>query len=132
MPFLQTAIGIALLTASAVAAAADIDVVALTAGKAMVSINGAKPRTLAVGQTSPEGVKLLVATSESATFEFAGKRQTLVIGQRGALGSATSVGGGSASVTAAAGHSSHTDGQRHIDAFMVIRRFIGRAFRDDA
>ena len=89
------------MTASATAAAADIDVIGLTAGKAMVIINGGKPRMLAAGQTSPEGVKLLAATSESATFEFAGKRQTLTTGQHGALGSADSSGGGSsASVTA--------------------------------
>lgn len=93
-------IGIALMTASAAAAAADIDVIGLTAGKAMVIINGGKPRMLAAGQTSPEGVKLLAATSESATFEFAGKRQTLTTGQHGALGSAASSGGGSVSVTA--------------------------------
>lgn len=94
-PFLQAVIGIALMTASATAAAADIDVIGLTAGKAMVIINGGKPRMLAAGQTSPEGVKLLAATSESATFEFAGKRQTLTTGQHGALGSAASSGGGS-------------------------------------
>lgn len=99
-PFLQAVIGIALMTASATAAAADIDVIGLTAGKAVVIINGGKPRTLAAGQTSPEGVKLLAATSESATFEFAGKRQTLTTGQHGALGSAASSGGGSVSVTA--------------------------------
>lgn len=99
-PFLQAVIGIALMTASATAAAADIDVIGLTAGKAMVIINGGKPRMLAAGQTSPEGVKLLAATSESATFEFAGKRQTLTTGQHGALGSAASSGGGSVSVTA--------------------------------
>lgn len=97
-------IGIALMTASAAAAAADIDVIGLTAGKAVVIINGGKPRTLAAGQTSPEGVKLLAATSESATFEFAGKRQTLTTGQHGALGSGASSGsgggGGSVSVTA--------------------------------
>ena len=99
-PFPQAAIGIALMTASAAAAAADIDVIGLTAGKAVVIINGGKPRMLAAGQTSPEGVKLLAATSESATFEFAGKRQTLTTGQHGALGSAASSGGGSVSVTA--------------------------------
>ena len=102
-------IGIALLTASAGAPAADINVMGLTAGKAVVIINGGKPRTLAVGQTSPEGVKLLAATTESATFEFAGKKQTLTTGQHGALGAFGSSGGsggtGSVSVIAdARGH----------------------------
>ncbi len=91
------------LFAAGGAAAADINVVALTTGKAVVSIDGGKPRTLAVGQVSPEGVKLISATSESATFEFAGKRQTLVPGQSGVYGSgpaAANRGGGIATVTA--------------------------------
>jgi aspartyl protease family protein len=82
------------------ATAADIDVIGLTAGKAVVIINGAKARTLSAGQTSPEGVKLLSATSESATFEFAGKRQTITTGQRGALGGGAPSGGGTVSLTA--------------------------------
>jgi len=82
------------------ATAADIDVIGLTAGKAVVIINGGKPRTLAAGQTSPEGVKLLNATSESATFEFSGKRQTLTTGQHGALGRGSPSGSGTVSLTA--------------------------------
>jgi aspartyl protease family protein len=66
--------------------AADIHVVALTAGKAVVRVNGGKPQTLAAGQVSPEGVRLIEATSSSATFEYGGKRQTLAPGQ----GAATS------------------------------------------
>jgi aspartyl protease family protein len=91
---------IALSVAASAVVAADIDVVALTAGKAVVVINGTKPRTLVAGQTSPEGVKLLSATSESATFEFGGKRQTLTTGQHGALGSAVPSVGATVSVTA--------------------------------
>lgn len=88
------------------ASAADINVVALTSGKAVVSVNGGKPRTLAVGQSTPEGVKLIAASSESATFEFGGKRQTLVPGQSGMYaGTARSTGRGSATFTAdARGH----------------------------
>jgi aspartyl protease family protein len=55
------------MLASAPAAAADIHVVALTAGKAVVSINGGKPRALAVGQVV-EGVKLLSADSQRRTL----------------------------------------------------------------
>jgi aspartyl protease family protein len=73
------------MLASVPAAAADIHVVALTAGKAVVSINGAKPRTLAVGQVSPEGVKLLSADSQSATFEVEGQRRTLGPGEGAAV-----------------------------------------------
>lgn len=59
------------------AAAADINVMALTAGKAVVVIDGGKPRTLTVGQTTPEKIKLISATSEEAVFEVDGKRRTL-------------------------------------------------------
>jgi aspartyl protease family protein len=51
----------------------------------VVIIDKGKPRTLSVGQTSPEGVKLVEATTESATFEVAGKRQTLTTGQHGVI-----------------------------------------------
>ena len=91
------------LLAAGVAAAADINVVALTSGKAVVSIDGGKPRAMTVGQVSPEGVKLISATSESATFEFAGKRQTLVPGQNGVYAAgppAGDRGGGSVILTA--------------------------------
>jgi aspartyl protease family protein len=70
-----------LLQAGGACCAADIQVLGLTAGKAVVRIDGGKAQTLAVGQVSPEGVKLLAATSEAATFESDGKRQTLAAGQ---------------------------------------------------
>lgn len=68
------------------ATAADINVVALTSGKAVVSINGGKPLTMVAGQVSSEGVRLIGATSESATFEVGGKRQTLSMGQSISIG----------------------------------------------
>jgi len=80
-------VGLVLLLLHAVAAAAtDINVVALTHGKAVVSINDGKPQTIAAGQVSSDGVKLISATSESATFEVGGKRQTLTMGQTISIG----------------------------------------------
>jgi len=76
------------------AAAADINVVGLTAGKAVVSIDGGKPRTLTVGQVTPEGVKLIAATSESAVFEVDGARQTLAVGQGAAVANTSAARGG--------------------------------------
>ena len=73
------------LLGSGTAVAVDINVVGLTAGKAVVSIDGGKPRTLAVGQVTPEGVKLISASSESAVFEVNGERQTLAVGQGAAV-----------------------------------------------
>jgi len=78
----------ALLAALAGAAqAVDIDVVGLFSGKAVVRIDNGAPRTLAVGQTTPEGVRLLRADSSEAEFEVAGKRQVLGLG-RGRFGGA--------------------------------------------
>ena len=88
-------IGLVFLLLPGVAAAADINVVALTAGKAVVIIDKGKPRAMVVGQVSPEGVKLISATAESATFEAGGKRQTLGMGQ------SISVGGGPVSARSA-------------------------------
>ena len=67
--------------AAGIAGAADISVMGLAAGRAVVSIDGSKPHSMAVGQVTPEGVKLISATTESATFEVDGKRQTLSMGQ---------------------------------------------------
>ena len=80
-------VGLALLLLQSVAAAAtDINVIGLTSGKAVVTINGGKPQTLAAGQVSSDGVRLISATTESATFEVAGKRQTLGMGQTISIG----------------------------------------------
>ncbi|MDQ3039901.1 MAG: TIGR02281 family clan AA aspartic protease, partial [Pseudomonadota bacterium] len=50
-------------------------------GKAVVTINGGKARTLSAGGTGPDKVKLISATSEAAVFEIGGARQTLRMGQ---------------------------------------------------
>jgi aspartyl protease family protein len=82
------------ILAAGAAAAADINVVGLTAGKAVVSIDGGKPRTLSVGQVTPEGVKLIAATSESAVFEVNGERRTLAVGQGAAVANTSAARGG--------------------------------------
>jgi aspartyl protease family protein len=82
------------LLGSGIAAAVDINVVGLTAGKAVVSIEGGKPRTLSVGQVTPEGVKLISASSESAVFEVNGERRTLAVGEGAAVASAAPARGG--------------------------------------
>lgn len=81
---------LAFLLAPQLAGAADINVVALTSGKAVVVIDGGAPRTLTVGQTTPEKIKLISATSEAAVIEVAGKRQTLTMGQSISVGGAAS------------------------------------------
>ncbi len=75
------------------AAAADLNVVGLFGNKAVVSIDGGPPRTLSVGQRSPEGVVLVAVDRETATFEVEGERRVLRMGQayvaRGGGGSGT-------------------------------------------
>ncbi|MGC2518732.1 MAG: TIGR02281 family clan AA aspartic protease [Burkholderiales bacterium] len=61
--------------------AADVNVIGLFPGKAVVSINGGGPRTLSVGQKTAEGVTLLSTDRESATLDVGGQRRTLRIGQ---------------------------------------------------
>ncbi len=85
------------------AGAASVSVVGLFKDKAIVSIDGGKPRTLSVGQTV-QGVKLLAADSGGASFDIDGKRRSLGMGQSFA-GGAQAGGRPSVSLTAdARGH----------------------------
>jgi len=98
------------LAIAAPAAATDVTVVGLSSSRASVSINGASPRWLAVGQRSPEGVVLVDVDRETATFEIDGKRRALKMNQ--AYVAARAAGGGS-SVTLKADARGHfiADGQ---------------------
>ena len=71
---------VATFFASQTLAETRLNVVGLFSGKALVSINGSAPQTIGAGQTK-NGVKLISADSESATFMVEGKRQTLKMGQ---------------------------------------------------
>lgn len=82
-----------LLVSASVYAETQVNVVGLFSGMAVVMINGGKPKTMSVGQSS-EGVKLLAADSQSATLQIEGKTKQLGMGQ------AASVGGSSASSNA--------------------------------
>jgi aspartyl protease family protein len=95
-----------LLLASPYASSADIAVTALFNGKAVLVVDGGKPRTLTIGESTPEGIRLVSADSESAVIEISGQRQTLQLGQGTRVGrSATDSGSGQATLTAdARGH----------------------------
>ncbi|MGH8119318.1 MAG: TIGR02281 family clan AA aspartic protease [Gammaproteobacteria bacterium] len=56
-----------------------ITVTGLFRDKAVVDIDG-KQRVLAIGQTSPEGVKLIAADSKEAVLEVDGKQQAYALG----------------------------------------------------
>ena len=92
--------------ASAQCAAADITVNALFGGKALLIVDGGKPRMLSAGETTPEGVKLISATSEAAVVEYKGQRQTLGVGQgtRVAIASSASGGGKTTLLADSRGH----------------------------
>ncbi|MFC3108256.1 TIGR02281 family clan AA aspartic protease [Undibacterium arcticum] len=70
-----------LLLLAGTADAADIGVVGLFPGKAVLVIDDAAPKTYAIGNTIAEGTRLVASDGNSATVEVNGKRQTLVIGQ---------------------------------------------------
>jgi aspartyl protease family protein len=85
-------IRVLILTAGAFACtgtwATSVSVVGLFRDKAIVSIDGGKPRTLSVGQTV-QGVRLIAADSSGASFDVDGRRRTLGMGQSFAGGGQT-------------------------------------------
>lgn len=92
------------------AAALDVTVVGLISGKAVVTVNRGAPRTLSVGEQTPEGVRLIAADSRQAVLEIEGKRLTLEMGQHFETAEQT---GSRTSVTLAADSRGHfvVDGQ---------------------
>jgi len=73
-----TAIIVALLTFPV--SAQEVSVLALFEGKALLSVDNGKPRTVSAGETYA-GVKLISANSEEAVVSVNGKRQRLRIGE---------------------------------------------------
>jgi aspartyl protease family protein len=70
--------------------AADVNVIGLFPGKAVVTVDGGPIRTLSVGQKTAEGIVLLSTDRESATFEIGGQKKTLGLGQHRASPAARS------------------------------------------
>jgi aspartyl protease family protein len=87
------------------AAAAEVSLVGLYSGKALVVIDGGRPRSIPVGSTSSEGVKLLAIDDGVATFEVDGRRQRLRVGQNAV--STGDGGGGEQMVTLMADPAGH-------------------------
>ncbi len=63
------------------AQAADIGVVGLFPGKAVIVVDGNPPKIYAVGSSITDGVKLVAVDNVSATIETKGKREVLEMGQ---------------------------------------------------
>ncbi len=68
-----------------VAAASTIQVMALFNGKAVVKIDNSR-HTLSVGESSPDGVKLISADSEKAVLQVSGKKKTYRVGNAVSIG----------------------------------------------
>lgn len=63
------------------AQATDIDLVALSNGKAMLIVDGKAPKNYAIGSNITNTIKLVAADRESATIEVEGKKQLLQLGR---------------------------------------------------
>jgi aspartyl protease family protein len=72
---------IAALAAATSAHGTDVNVIGLFPGKAVVVINRGAPRTLSVGDKTPEGVRLVSVDARGAVIEIDGVRQSLEMGQ---------------------------------------------------
>jgi aspartyl protease family protein len=97
--------GLVLALIAGAAAATDVNVIGLFRGKAVVVVNGAKPRTLNVGEATPEGVKLVSVDTEQAVLEIDGKRRSLGMGQSISVAAPST--GGRAQTTLAADARGH-------------------------
>ena len=109
------------LSMCAGALAAEVNLNGIIGNKALLIIDGGKPRWIALGESTPEGVKLVGLTGDTAIFELGGKRQTLKMGQSERLmAGSTATGNGSQSVSLSA------DGGGH---FVTTGQINGRSVR---
>jgi aspartyl protease family protein len=87
------------------AQATDVALVGMYSGKALVIIDGGKPRTIPVGTRTPEGVKLMSLEEGAANFEIDGHNRRLTIGQHAVSAGSDSASSATATLTADAnGH----------------------------
>jgi len=97
------------------AQAADIGVVGLFPGKAVLVVDGQAPKTYSVGSSIADGIKLISANQSTATIDVAGKRQTIAIGEHVNRTSPT----GPASITLQADSRGHFVAQGQINGGTV-------------
>lgn len=109
-------LAVSLACLAQLAQAADISVVGLFPGKAVLVVDGSGPRTYSVGTTVAPGIQLVSANESGATLSFNGRRETLAIGQH--VGGKSS--SGNSSVTL------HADGHGH---FYTIGQINGSSVR---
>ena len=105
----------ALVLAGSAAHGAEIGVIGLFPGKAVLVIDGAAPKTYALGATVAPGATLMAVGQDSVTLEIDGKRQTLALGEH--VNRTPAV--GAASVTLQADGRGHFMAQVQINGGMV-------------
>ncbi|AWI82164.1 TIGR02281 family clan AA aspartic protease [Parazoarcus communis] len=64
------------------ASAADVAVAGIFGNKAVLVVDGGPPRTLSVGQRTPEGVQLVAIDGETARVIVDGRRESVRLGER--------------------------------------------------
>jgi aspartyl protease family protein len=94
---------VALATASAVCASAEVVVHALATDRALISVDQGKPKMLRTGEVY-QGVKLISATPEFAIVEIQGKRRRVTFGDAVTTGAGEAGGQRTTLVSDAQGH----------------------------
>lgn len=84
----------ALATVANLATAQSVTLAGMLGGKALVIVDGSSPKTLGVGETH-RGVKLVATEGDNATFDIAGKKLSMHVGDSPAsVGSTAGTGTG--------------------------------------
>lgn len=119
----HTLAGCLFLSLAGAAGAADINLNGVVGNKALLIINGGKPRWLAVGETTPDGIKLISVGGDSVIVEADGKRQALKLGQNERLAGGPAAAGNRSVVLSA-------DAQGHFFTTAIINGLTVRVLVD--
>ena len=116
----HTIVALLSLITAGPAPAAEVNLNGVVGSKALLLIDNGKPRWVNAGESTPEGVRLVSVSGQSAVIELGGKRETLTMGQSARLASGGSIGAGARSAVLAA------DGQGH---FITMGQINGKSAR---
>ncbi|MCB5188458.1 TIGR02281 family clan AA aspartic protease [Methylobacillus caricis] len=100
----------------------QINVVGLFHGKAILVINGGKPKTLSENDVTTEGIRLISADSNKAVLEVEGRRRELEMGQAVSVASIAGTVNSGGSVTMYADSAGHHFSEGQING--VTLRFL--------
>jgi len=70
-----------MLCLSLPAFAAEVGVAGVFPGKALLVVDGGAPQAIAVGASTPEGIKVLAINGETVTLDVNGQKRALRVGQ---------------------------------------------------